>query len=204
MRSCWSLRAECTPTAPRSRAAGSPRGLPGRATRRSSPGSARSRFGEALLEPSSRHVRAARRGACSRAISRCTYLSHITGHGLLKLMRPSKPQRPTASSASAARAAGARASSPSEAGMDARSRPPTRHFQHGRRGFCRLLQRSRRGRRGRREIADSAWATARCSSGERSRRGRERVSPRAGRSAVRRRAGLEALSLTCQVVTLRG
>ena len=36
-------------------------------------------------------VRAARRRGCSSAGLQLTYISHVTGHGLLKLMRPPKP-----------------------------------------------------------------------------------------------------------------
>jgi phosphoribosylformylglycinamidine cyclo-ligase len=45
-------------------------------------------FGEALLEPSLMYVPLV--AALLRAGTPVTYLSHVTGHGLLKLMRPSK------------------------------------------------------------------------------------------------------------------
>jgi phosphoribosylformylglycinamidine cyclo-ligase len=45
------------------------------------------RFGEALLEPSFLYVALIRALLADPAV-RLTYLSHITGHGLLKLMRP--------------------------------------------------------------------------------------------------------------------
>jgi phosphoribosylformylglycinamidine cyclo-ligase len=47
------------------------------------------RFGEALLAPSLLYVELARR-LFGDAQVRLTYLSHITGHGLLKLMRPQR------------------------------------------------------------------------------------------------------------------
>jgi phosphoribosylformylglycinamidine cyclo-ligase len=45
-------------------------------------------FGEALLEPSVMYVPLVT--ALLRAPVRLTYISHITGHGLLKLMRPAR------------------------------------------------------------------------------------------------------------------
>ncbi len=46
-------------------------------------------FGEALLEPSLMYVPLI--AAVLEADVELTYLSHVTGHGLLKLMRPTKP-----------------------------------------------------------------------------------------------------------------
>jgi phosphoribosylformylglycinamidine cyclo-ligase len=46
-------------------------------------------FGEALLEPSAMYVPLV--AALLESEVRLTYISHVTGHGLLKLMRPTKP-----------------------------------------------------------------------------------------------------------------
>jgi phosphoribosylformylglycinamidine cyclo-ligase len=46
-------------------------------------------FGEALLEPSLMYVPLV--AAVLEAGLEVTYISHVTGHGLLKLMRPAKP-----------------------------------------------------------------------------------------------------------------
>ena len=81
-RSCCWRAAACTPTAPRSRAC-SPRGSR-TATRRACP-TARS-FGEALLAPSVMYVPLVQRLLEEKVP--VGYLSHITGHGFLKLMRP--------------------------------------------------------------------------------------------------------------------
>jgi phosphoribosylformylglycinamidine cyclo-ligase len=48
-------------------------------------------FGEALLAPTVLYVELVRRLLADEAVT-LTYLSHITGHGLLKLMRPSNPE----------------------------------------------------------------------------------------------------------------
>jgi phosphoribosylformylglycinamidine cyclo-ligase len=46
-------------------------------------------FGEALLEPSVMYAQLV--AAVLESDARLTYISHVTGHGLLKLMRPRKP-----------------------------------------------------------------------------------------------------------------
>ena len=46
-------------------------------------------FGEALLEPSFMYVRLV--AALSETGASISYISHVTGHGLLKLMRPTRP-----------------------------------------------------------------------------------------------------------------
>ena len=79
-RSCWSPAAACTPTAPRWRG-WSPRGCP---TATGPAPSGRVRRGAARPD---RDLRGAGPGAARGAVD-VHYLSHITGHGLLKLMRP--------------------------------------------------------------------------------------------------------------------
>ena len=82
-RSCCSPRAACTPTAPRWRA-WSPSGCR-TASRRRSPTAAAS--GRRCSSPSVMYVPLV--AALLEQGVAVSYLSHITGHGLLKLMRPS-------------------------------------------------------------------------------------------------------------------
>ena len=85
MRSCSWAPAACTRTGPRWRACW-PVGCPTATRPRCR---AASTLGEALLEPSVMYVPLV--AELLQAGLAVTYISHVTGHGLLKLMRPAKP-----------------------------------------------------------------------------------------------------------------